>query len=454
MRFAEFNRREAVEQRDRAESVVAKATDTANKLVFELANRFKEQIGVPNDLIVTTFGLSQTLMEELAAGGETQAAVMRSRAIALVELSAALRSKGEAEAAKKAAETAVVMFDRISEATPGALDFQKERSAAYDRLGDAYAALGDRPHALSAYGHSLSTIRLLAHTQPDRLDLQRNLAVGYEKLADLQVDERKYAEALELYQQSLAIRIKIANEADSPIEVKRELSVSYEKIGNIHMREGRADEALDAYRQSLELAQALALEHGNRADFLRDLASGHQRMGNVLLSQGRISDALDHYRKDLEITMRLAQSDRTKVVWQRDLAISYQKVGDALQAESKRAKALAAYGESCTIFDRLAGFDSIDDAWLLASCQKRRCNLLVEDNKAGQALRIAEMHIERIRQLDGQNKGNKALFTDALGNAAWYALLARKYRRALNLADEALTRSPGHCGLSLTRLTR
>ena len=45
--FAEINRREAQTQRERAERTLTLATDTANRLVFDLAQKFRDVVGVP-----------------------------------------------------------------------------------------------------------------------------------------------------------------------------------------------------------------------------------------------------------------------------------------------------------------------------------------------------------------------------------------------------------------------
>ena len=63
---ASVQRREAIAQRNRAEQMLAAATETAHGLVFELAQRFRHAVGVPAALVKDILYRARALQEQLA----------------------------------------------------------------------------------------------------------------------------------------------------------------------------------------------------------------------------------------------------------------------------------------------------------------------------------------------------------------------------------------------------
>ncbi|MEM7193106.1 MAG: toll/interleukin-1 receptor domain-containing protein, partial [Pseudomonadota bacterium] len=97
--WAEVNRREAVAQRDRAEQTLDAATRTANGLVFDLAQRFRNVSGVPASLVKDLLDRARELQDELIGSGETRSDLRRSQGSALDEIARTLLSLGDTKAA-------------------------------------------------------------------------------------------------------------------------------------------------------------------------------------------------------------------------------------------------------------------------------------------------------------------------------------------------------------------
>ena len=77
--------REAVTQRAAAEHNLALATEAANSLVFDIAQKFRDVSGVPASLIKSILDRAGELQEKLFAGGQSSPDLLRSRAAALAE---------------------------------------------------------------------------------------------------------------------------------------------------------------------------------------------------------------------------------------------------------------------------------------------------------------------------------------------------------------------------------
>jgi len=83
--FAEISRRQAETQRERAEHTLTLATDTANALVFDLAQKFRDVVGVPAATIKDILDRARQLQEQLLGSGESNPDLRRSQAAALNE---------------------------------------------------------------------------------------------------------------------------------------------------------------------------------------------------------------------------------------------------------------------------------------------------------------------------------------------------------------------------------
>jgi hypothetical protein len=89
--IAEQQRQIAEQQRKRAEDTLAAATETANSLVFDLAQRFKDAVGVPATLVKDILDRALALQEQLSKSGQVTLDLKRSEAAALIEVTNSTR---------------------------------------------------------------------------------------------------------------------------------------------------------------------------------------------------------------------------------------------------------------------------------------------------------------------------------------------------------------------------
>jgi hypothetical protein len=96
----------ANEQRQRAENTLAAATDTANKLVFDLAQRFRNTVGIPATLVKDILDRARALQDQLTGSGQVTPDLRRSKAAALTEMAESLLAIGDTAGALVAARQA------------------------------------------------------------------------------------------------------------------------------------------------------------------------------------------------------------------------------------------------------------------------------------------------------------------------------------------------------------
>jgi tetratricopeptide (TPR) repeat protein len=350
-------------QRKRAEDTLAAATQTANSLVFDLARRFRESVGVPANLIKDILSRAFALQDQLIKSGQMIPELKRSEAATLAEIADVLLAIGDTAGARTAAEQSLQIATDLVAGDPTNTHWRRDLSVSYDKIGDVLVVQGKLDEALKSYRDSLAVVERLAQSDPGNTDWQRDLSVSYNKIGDVLVAHGQSQEALKSYRDSLAIRERLAATDRGNAQWQRDLSVSYENIGNVLLALGNLEEALKAYRDGLAIREQLAAADRNNTRRQRDLYVSYIKVGDVLVAQGKLEEALKAYRESLAIAERLAAADRSSAQWPHDLSVSYNKIGDVLAAQGELDEALKSYRDCFAIAERLAAADSSNAQW-------------------------------------------------------------------------------------------
>jgi len=134
--LSEINRRDAVAERQRVERVLERTTQATKELVVEIANRYATRKYVPRELTTAVLQQARKLVTELKNVGETRGSLQMNGALALAELSDALRNNGERTAALSTAQESVAIFERLRTADLKSGPIGSGLFLALDRLGD------------------------------------------------------------------------------------------------------------------------------------------------------------------------------------------------------------------------------------------------------------------------------------------------------------------------------
>ena len=160
----------AEQQRKRAEDTLAAATETANSLVFDLAQRLENAVGVPAALVKSILDRAIALQEQLIRSGQVTPDLKRSEAEALMSVTDALLTIGDTGGALNAAEQARKIFGDLLAGAPDSTDWQRELSVADEKVGEVLAARGDLTGALKSYRDGLAIRDRLAKSDPGNAD--------------------------------------------------------------------------------------------------------------------------------------------------------------------------------------------------------------------------------------------------------------------------------------------
>ena len=132
-RIAVEQRQIAEQQRQRAEDTLAAATKTANGLVFDLAQRFKDAMGVPAALVKEILDKARALQEQLIKSGQVTPDLKRSEAAALLETVDTLLAIGDTAGALAAAQQAWQILTDLLVGDPGKGIWQRDLSVSLNK---------------------------------------------------------------------------------------------------------------------------------------------------------------------------------------------------------------------------------------------------------------------------------------------------------------------------------
>ena len=421
-----WQRQIADQQRERAERTLTAATDTADRLVSDLAQRLKEAVGIPPSLRRDILDRAQKLQEQLSAAGEVTPDLQRSEGTALDEVAQTLLTLDDPSGAFAAADRSRQISEKLLAARPEDPDLQRDLAVVYSHLGDASTAQGKTDAALDYYQESLHIADKLAVGDSKNLRLQNELGEAYDRVGEALKAQGKLVEALQMFRAGHDIAAKLAAARPDNLEFQYQLGISHDRIagifraqgdlagalseleadrqivdglisaksdntrwlhdswaihkniGDIKQRQSQSADALSSYRQALGAIESLTRANAEVPEWQHDLANTYEGMGDLLFRLGQAGDALEYFRKAVEtFDKKLAHAESTKLDWRRGGAIMATKAADVLLAQGKRAVALDEYRKALGIFQVTAAAqpDNPDWQWDLMNIQWRLATL-------------------------------------------------------------------------------
>jgi tetratricopeptide (TPR) repeat protein len=311
-------------QRDRAERALTTATKTADALVFDLAQKFRNVVGIPAETIADILERARKLQEDLLSAGETNPVLLRSQAAALDERARSLLDIGDTSGALAAAQKSVAICRKLAEDKSNA-EAQRDLSVSLQRIGDVKLRAGDAAGALAAYEESLGIVRDLAKDKTNA-EAQRDLSVSLGNIGDLKLQANDAAGALAAYEESLAIRRDLAKDKTNT-GAQRDLSISDEKVADALEKLGKLEDALAYDEDDLAISERLAKLDDSGEAAHRDLAIALQRVGTDLRKLGQLDEAFVDYDRALAIRRRLADAHPERSDLRDDVGEAAERMG-------------------------------------------------------------------------------------------------------------------------------
>ncbi|HZV04624.1 MAG TPA: TIR domain-containing protein [Gemmataceae bacterium] len=500
----------AQNERSRAEKTLALATRTANGLVFDLAEKFRNAVGVPAATVADILDRARQLQDQLQQSGQANADLMKSKAAALDETADTLLALGETQGALAAAQEARnilasllsqrpddpfrkaslalslnevgeiqsaqgdlgdalrsyqasrELIEPVANANPSNKDWQHDLSVLDQSVGDLLQAQGDLAEALKSYSAARTIMQALVKADPEDASWSRDLSVADLKIGDVLVMEANPAEALKSYRDALAVRESLAKADPGNTGRQRDLSVAYERLGYLFQVEGNLPAALQSYQRGLDLRAPLARSDPSNAGWQRDLSIAYDNVGDIQRAQGNLADALKSYRASLAIREDLTRADASNAGLERDLSVAELNVGDIEMAQGDLAGALKSYDAGIKIREKLAKSDPQNASWQgdLAAADQRLAALEAVQGDFGAALTSFEAAIaieQHLTEIDPRNaiwRNDLSISESGAGDALFAqgnpAAALKHYQASFEIREALAKAAPGNAEVQRT----
>ncbi|WP_173012834.1 toll/interleukin-1 receptor domain-containing protein [Niveispirillum sp. SYP-B3756] len=251
-----------------AERTLAQATEAANTLVFDLAQKFKNR-GLPNQLVRAILDRAITLQDTLAADNGDNKALLRSGGAALDERAQSLANFGDLAGALAAAEQSLEIARRLVTLEPENTQFLRDLAVSLHRVGELVGRR-DPDQAGKLHAEGLGIFRWLVTLEPENTQFQRYLSLSLNRVGEL-VGRRDPDQAGKLFAEGLEIARRLVTLEPENTQFLRDLSISLERVGDLVGRRD-PDQAGKLFAEGLEIRRRLVKLEPENTQFLRDLA--------------------------------------------------------------------------------------------------------------------------------------------------------------------------------------
>jgi serine/threonine protein kinase len=316
-------------------------------------------------------GLVITLRETYVARAERARAEQRFndvRALAnslLFEVHDAIQNlPGSTAARKLIVDRALRYLDTLGAEAKGNLSLQRERAAAYQKVGDVQggfreANLGDTAGALASYRKSLAILETVAAANPGNVEVSRELIRAHGKLGDVLILAGDRAGSIEQSKQLVSIAERLSSADPGNQAERRNLALAYLDYGFKRADRYQWRGALEDCQKAVQLLESVVAAGDKKSR--RVLALAYSRTGDLFSwFAHEHAQSLAMHQKAIDLVQSILADDPRNVDLRRIQAWEVLLTGDEIGGEGDAAGALERYRASLTQLEALSA-DDVND---------------------------------------------------------------------------------------------
>lgn len=350
---AQEGERAALEGRQAAEDALRTATDAANNMVFELAQKFKNA-SVPNDVVIAILDNAIELQDNLIEKAPANAFLLGSRAASLMGVGDLYLQKGDKEGAINAYNKSYKIITGILKDNKNNIGLQKYLSANLSKIAKWYEWTGDFDNAEVFYKKVINLNRYLLSLDPENLELQQDVSMSLVNLGDLQYNLAKTDLSEQLYKEALNIMRHISDVSTGDGKIKSELAISLMRLGSLHLRIGDWNSSKKYYEESLEISRSLLLTDENNTFYLNILGDSFDGIARSCINLDNPKCSFENCSQSLHIRESVSNIDRKNIDWKKKFAISLENCAAVLWNQRSYDRAAEYYVEDLRIRKEIA----------------------------------------------------------------------------------------------------
>jgi len=339
-------------QRIRAEANLDAAIDAAVNIIFELAEKSKNTVGVQRRVILAIQAQAQALLDKLGQGQSLTPGGRRARAVSMALSSQAMVASGDSAGGLKLAEDALAQMQAVADADPGNARFQRDLASCLERVGDCRSSARDAGGALASYRAALAIYERLAAPNPSDGGLQRKIAGLWQAIgAGLERDDGPGAR--DALQRSIAVLARLPRD-DPEAQANESLRANaIGTLGDLQANGGEPEAAEASYRASLEIRRRVSAADRGNAWRLSQLSGSIQQLADFLGGRGAFAEALAGLDEATQIDRRLYALDPEDMIAGGSLFTSLWEEGDLREGAGDEIGARTAFTEGIALGEEL-----------------------------------------------------------------------------------------------------
>ena len=407
--WGEVNRRTAVEQKDRAEKVLAAATVTSHSLVYDLAQDFRNVEGVPITTIRRVLEKARGLQKELGKAGGATFDMRRDEAAALNELATTYRDQGATEDALVAALESMAIIEKLVVEDPTNDKWKRYLSVSGDSVADILVLQGKTDEAMALFVKGKNIAKTLWEIEPKSSEKILDYSVSLDRIGDQQSYMRDYVGALESFTESKRLREGIKVHDSEYKSAQLGLAVAQAKRGEALDALNRNVEAFAEFNAAMKILDGLILGDASNLEYKRDKFVFSFDLADNMATRGDNAGAIAIYNQAIAMAQSLASTDPQNNQWQRDQAYAQYKAA-SFQLDLGVLGASEAYLQaSLAAYEKLTLSDTKNQGWVREKAEVlfTSGNLLVKKGNIPEAIKAYDQAIDIIRKFRADKPDNE-----------------------------------------------
>jgi tetratricopeptide (TPR) repeat protein len=395
--WGEINRREAVAQRavavaqrDRAEKVLNAAAETSHKLVFDIAQEFRDVEGVPIDTIKKLLEKARSLQTVLTSVGGATPTMRRDQAAALAELAITYQARGASDEALSYSKQSMEIIAALAKEEPNNDQWKRDQSINLDKMAEILDLQGQHEEGLGLIVKSKDIMFALYQQNPKNDIWAHDYAATLSHLGSVEVAQQNPTAALKYFAEGQKITDALVLKTPNNETWRRDQAVIHTLLGDALFALEKTEESLVEYNTAIALNKKLRDEYPSNLMLKRDNMVYAFALANVYATQGDNSAAITEYNKIINLSLELSTADPSNTQWQRDMALAKQKAGSFEFNIGVIGIAEQFLRESLEAYDKLVAMDPRNVGWLReqADAQKLYADVLARQTRLPEALAL------------------------------------------------------------------
>jgi tetratricopeptide (TPR) repeat protein len=280
------------------------------------------------------------MREALVASEPKNVEFRRDLSSSYVKIGEGLFATGNPKGAAEMLGKAVAVDRALAEDEPSSRRGKDRLAGSYVTYGYLLGAGGDAPGGLENTRKGLALLHELEATAPGDANVQSRLTIGYMHLADILTGVASDdAGAVAAYRKAIDIERTLVAAQPNNTHYRHNLMVGLTLLGDVQMRMGDTAQALDGFREAFAVLAPIA--DPVNAQYRSDEALLEQRIGTAQATLGQADEALPMLRKALAVQEANMDRDPSTVMGRAQLALTAGGLGKAHSVFASRGKSAA-----------------------------------------------------------------------------------------------------------------